>query len=86
MTWKELSGRWQSESPKIFKKFQNIGVGLTSAGLAGVAIPSIPNVTFPPIISTISGYFIVAGFCIAGISKLTCADPSSLPPQNNKNG
>ena len=73
-----LWARWKSESPKLFIRFQNFGVGLASAGTAGIAIPNIPGVDFPPIIAKVSGYLIVAGFCIGGISKLTCHDPSTL--------
>jgi len=82
MTWKELRARWNTESPLLFKKFQNLGVGLVSAGTAGIAIPVIPNVTFPPMIATVSGYLIVAGFCIGVISRLTCQDTSNLPKKD----
>jgi len=73
-----INARWKSESPKFFIRFQRLGVGLASAGTAGIAIPNIPGVTFPPIISQVSGYFIVAGFCISVISKLPCQDPSKI--------
>lgn len=76
--------RWKSESPKLFIRFQNFGVGLVSAGTAGIAIPVIPKVNFPPIIGTISGYLIVAGFCIGIVSKLTCHDPSKIDNTTTK--
>lgn len=79
-----LSTRWKSESPKLFIRFQNLGIGLASAGTAGLAIPAIPKVNFPPIIGTISGYFIVAGFCIGAISKLTCRDTSKIDNSTTK--
>lgn len=81
MTLKELKARWTAESPALFKKLQNFGVGLVSAGTAGIAIPVIPGVNFPPIISTVSGYLIVSGFCIGVVSKITCKDTNQLPPQ-----
>lgn len=80
MSWQEIKARWKSQSPVIFKRFQNFGISLASAGTAGIAIPAIPSVHFPPIISTVSGYAIVAGFCIGLISKLTVQDTSQLPP------
>lgn len=79
-----LWARWKSESPKLFVNIQKIGVSLFSAGLAGLAVPVIPKVKFPPIIETISGYCIVAGFCIGVISKLTCQDPSKLDSSTTK--
>lgn len=75
---KIISARWKSESPKLFVRFQNFGISLVSAGTAGIAIPEIPGVKFPPIVSTVSGYLIVAGFCIGVVSKLTCHDASKL--------
>jgi hypothetical protein len=71
-----LWARWKSESPKLFIKLQNFGISLVSAGTAGIAIPNIPGVNFPPTISKASGYLIVAGFCIGVVSKLTRQDPS----------
>lgn len=79
-----IATRWKSESPKLFIRFQNLGIGLASAGTAGLAIPVIPKVNFPPIITTLSGYFIVAGFCIGAISKLTCQDTSKIDQSTTK--
>lgn len=81
MTWSEIQARWKAESPVLFKKLQNFGASLFTAGTAGLAIPIIPTVHFPPIIGTVSGYFIVSGFCIGVISKLTCKDTNVLPNQ-----
>lgn len=82
--FKIIAARWKSESPKLFVRFQNFGISLVSAGTAGLAIPVIPSVHFPPIIGTLSGYFIVAGFAISVISKLTCQDTSKIDQSTTK--
>lgn len=82
MSWKEISARWQAESPKFFKKVQNIGVSLMAAGGAATAAPVVPNLHVPELITTLGGYALTAGFAIGIVSKLTCADPTQLP--NNK--
>lgn len=79
MTWKEISARWSAESPKLFKKLQNLGVTLTATGVAATASPSIPNAHIPEIVTTLGGYAITAGLSIGIISKLTCTDPNQLP-------
>jgi hypothetical protein len=79
-----IATRWKSESPKLFIRIQNFGIGLVSAGTAGIAIPQIPGVVFPPIINQVSGYLIVAGFCIGVISKLTCQDTSKIDQSTTK--
>lgn len=79
MSWKEISARWQAESPKFFKKLQNLGVTLTATGVAATATPAIPSAHIPEIIAKFGGYAITAGLSIGIISKLTCADPTQLP-------
>jgi hypothetical protein len=79
-----IAARWKSDSPKLFIRLQNFGIGLVSAGTAGIAIPNIPGVTFPPVISQVSGYLIVAGFSIGVISKLTCQDTTKIDQSTTK--
>lgn len=81
MTWKELVSRWQSESPAIFMKIRNFGIKLGTVGLTMLtpaAIPGVDNIILTKWIPTFGSYFIVAGVCIAIISKLTCQDPTKL--------
>lgn len=75
---KTLIQRWKLQSPTIFKKFTNFGVTLMSAGIAATASPTVPNLHIPPIVTTLGGYAITAGFCIGLISKLTVKDPTNL--------
>lgn len=84
MKWSELSARWSSESPQLFKKFQNFGVTLTATGVAATAVPTIPNAHLPEIVTTLGGYAITAGLSISIISKLTCQDPAKLDNTDQK--
>lgn len=79
MKWSEISARWSAESPKFFKKMQNLGVTLTATGVAATATPAIATAHIPAIVGTLGGYAITAGVCIGLVSKLTCADPNAIP-------
>lgn len=96
-----LNARWKSESPKLFKRFQKFGIALMSAGgtavLPGLTIPDhiMAKLHWPAWIGVWGGYFVVAGFCIGVVSKLTCSDtsglpqlppPTPLPPQTTTDG
>lgn len=84
-----LIARFKSDSPKFFVKLQNFGITLVSAGTAGLLLPVIPNVTWPPIIGTISEHAVVIGTVLGLVSKLTVQDPNKIdtsmtPPTNGK--
>jgi hypothetical protein len=85
-----LKDRWNAESPELFNKFKQWGVGFMSCGFTAVVpeiiIPTkiMERIHWPTWIATYGGYFIAAGFCIFCLSKLTCKDVPELPNVNKK--
>lgn len=75
----ELSARWKTESPLIFKKITDLGVRITAASTAVLLTPAIPfpNFHVPDLLTKLAGYGASIGFSIAVISKLTCKDPTT---------
>lgn len=66
----ELSNRWTANSPKFFKKLQALGLYLSGASGAVLAIPTIPDS-----LKNIAGYVLTAGLVLTAISKLPVKDP-----------
>ena len=66
----ELKERWNSNTPKFWKKVQKIGV---ACGIVGAALVSAP-IALPAAIVSVSGYLIVAGSLTAALSQLTKED------------
>lgn len=66
----EVRTRWNSPTPKFWKKVQKIG--LVAAGVATI-IATAP-VSLPAVIVTAGGYLAVAGGAIATISQLAVED------------
>ena len=67
---KEVKKRWDSPTPKFWKKVQKIG--MVAAGIATV-IATAP-VALPVAIVAAGGYLAVAGGTIAIVSQLTIED------------
>lgn len=67
---KEMQTRWNSPTPKFWKKLQKIGA--VAAGIATV-IATAP-VSLPVAIVAAGGYFAVAGGTIAVIAQLAVED------------
>lgn len=67
---KEVKKRWDSPTPKFWKKVQKIG--MVAAGIATV-IATAP-VALPAAIVAAGGYLAVAGGTIAIVSQLTIED------------
>lgn len=65
-----LKERWQSKTPKFWKKVQRIGVAL---GVIGATIVSAP-VVLPASLVTAAGYMVAAGTVTATLSQLTKED------------
>ena len=59
---KEITKRWNSTTPRFFKKLINIGIGI---GVIGGAL-----VTFPAT-ATVGAIFLTVGTTVSAISKLT---------------
>lgn len=78
----ELNNRIFSDSPKFFKKLQAIGLYLTGAATAILAIPSIPQR-----IQEVASYALTAGLVLAAVSKLPVKDPdySTLDQKQDEN-
>lgn len=66
----EVRTRWNSPTPKFWKKVQKIG--LVAAGVATI-IATAP-ISLPAVIVTAGGYLAVAGGAIATISQLAVED------------
>jgi ABC-type xylose transport system permease subunit len=65
-----LKERWQSKTPKFWKKVQRIGVAL---GVIGATIVALP-VALPAAVVTAGGYLVAAGTVTATLSQLTKED------------
>jgi hypothetical protein len=65
-----LKERWQSKTPKFWKKVQRIGVAL---GVIGATIVAAP-VALPAAVVTAGGYLVAAGTVTATLSQLTKED------------
>jgi hypothetical protein len=65
-----LKERWQSNTPKFWKKVQRIGVAL---GVIGATIVAAP-VVLPASLVTAAGYMVAAGTVTATLSQLTKED------------
>lgn len=65
-----LKERWQSKTPKFWKKVQRIGIAL---GVIGGTIVSLP-VALPAAVITAGGYLVAAGTVTATLSQLTKED------------
>jgi hypothetical protein len=65
-----LIERWQSKTPKFWKKVQRIGVAL---GVIGATIVAAP-VVLPASLVTAAGYMVAAGTVTATLSQLTKED------------
>ena len=65
-----LKERWQSKTPKFWKKVQRIGVAL---GVIGATIVAAP-VVLPASLVTAAGYMVAAGTVTATLSQLTKED------------
>jgi hypothetical protein len=66
----ELKERWQSKTPKFWKKVQRIGIAL---GVIGATIVAAP-VVLPASLVTAAGYMVAAGTVTATLSQLTKED------------
>lgn len=69
----EMKTRWNSPTPKFWKKVQKIGA--VAAGIATV-IATAP-VSLPAALVAVGGYFAVAGGAIAVISQLAVEDTNN---------
>ena len=59
---KEITKRWNSQTPRFFKKLINIGIGI---GIIGGAL-----ITFP-VTAAVGAVMITVGTTVSAISKLT---------------
>ena len=59
---KEITKRWNSQTPRFFKKLINIGIGI---GIIGGAL-----ITFP-VTASVGAILVTVGTTVSAISKLT---------------
>lgn len=71
---KKIIKRAKLESPDIFKKITNIGIGV---GVVGASILVAP-VALPAVVTTLAGYLVAIGGVASAVAKLTVKDTSKL--------
>ncbi|WP_121667556.1 hypothetical protein [Mesonia aquimarina] len=76
----KLAERTKKPTPKFFKTLRTIGLSLAGIGGTIVAAP----VALPSIITTIAGYFTVAGGVLSGVSQLTVDDKAKKPKKHEE--
>jgi len=59
---KEITKRWNAQTPRFFKKLINIGIGI---GIIGATL-----VTFP-VTASVGAVLVTVGTTVSAISKLT---------------
>jgi hypothetical protein len=59
---KEITKRWNSQTPRFFKKLINIGIGI---GIIGGALISFP------VTASVGAVLVTVGTTVSAISKLT---------------
>lgn len=69
----ELMNRWNSKTPKFWKKVQRIGI---LAGAIGGVLIAAP-IALPAALVTAGGYMVMAGGLTATLSQLTREDNES---------
>lgn len=78
---KHLKERWNSKTPKFWKKVQKIAI--VAGAVAGVIIAA--PVALPAALVTAAGYVITAGTVAATLSQLTVDQPTNTEENvNNK--
>jgi len=70
--------RAKAPTPKFFKVLRTIGLTLAAVGGAILTAP----VALPALITSLGGYFVVAGGVLSGVSQMTKQDPYSKKDAN----
>ena len=79
--WKEIKERWLSESPKFWKKIQNIAVTLGTSAVSVLGVDKLFDLQaygVPQLLFTIAGYVIVACATLGLAAKLTKQDNNDI--------
>lgn len=71
---KELKGRWKAQTPKFWKRVQQIAI--VAGTIAGVIIAA--PVALPAAVITVAGYVATAGTVAATLAQLTVEDAKKL--------
>jgi uncharacterized membrane protein HdeD (DUF308 family) len=69
---KKIIKRALAPTPKFFKVLRNVGLAMAAVGGTILAAP----IALPVIVTTIGGYFAVAGGVLSAVSQLTTTDDS----------
>jgi ABC-type xylose transport system permease subunit len=70
---KHLKHRWNSPTPKFWKRVQRIAI--VAGTIAGIIITA--PVSLPAAVVTVAGYVVTAGTVAATLSQLTVEQPTS---------
>ena len=76
---KHLRKRWNSKTPKFWKRVQQIAI--VAGTIAGVIIAA--PIALPAAVITAAGYVITAGTVAATLSQLTVTDNKSIEDVDN---
>ncbi|WP_143959501.1 hypothetical protein [Litoribacter populi] len=74
----ELQERWNSPTPKFFKRLQKAGLAMVGVGTALLAAP----VALPSLIVAIGGYMVTCGSVISVIAQMAKEDAGVLADKN----
>lgn len=78
---KHLKKRWNSKTPKFWKRVQRIAI--VAGAVAGVVIAA--PVALPAAIITAAGYVVTAGTVAATLSQLTVEDKTDQEVEQENN-
>lgn len=67
--------RAKAPTPKFFKWLRTIGLGLAAVGGAILTAP----IALPTLLTSLGGYFAVAGGILSGVSQVTVEDKKEKP-------
>jgi uncharacterized membrane protein HdeD (DUF308 family) len=75
-----IINRIKNPTPKFFKVLRNIGLALAAVGGTILAAP----ITLPVVITSIGGYFAVAGGVVSAVSQLTVEPTTPIDTIENR--
>ena len=78
---KDLKERWNSKTPKFWKKVQRIAILVGAVAGTIIAAP----VALPTAVITAAGYAVAIGTAVATVSQFTVEDKSTNTEENVNN-
>lgn len=78
---KHLKERWNSETPRFWKKVQKVAIIVGAVAGTIIAAP----IALPAAVVTVAGYAVAIGTAVATVSQLTVEDKPTNTEQNDDN-